>query len=321
MSGLSGVALGAIPWIAGASMWIAGSCACVRIVEWRRARLRARAAREHAGVADAGHKDADLSARLVSLAVNITQSLACSRQQPLSFLVRSGRCNAGGAATFVSEHATAAGCAESLDARGFCETRFRITVAGVLVGALVGCVFSWELSLLGAACLGAAGWFALRWAILEQKRARAQEAQAHLSEMLEVVALGLRSGLSFDKSFALYSSHFDSGFARACAAAYERWTMGLVPREEGLRQLAASYVCDDLARATETVIRSLRFGSAFAASLEEIAAQARASYRAAMEERVAKAPVKMMLPTGALILPAMLLLVMGPILLELGQGM
>ena len=39
-----------------------------------------------------------------------------------------------------------------------------------------------------------------------------------------------------------------------------------------------------------------------------------------LEERVAKAPVKMMLPTGTLILPAMLLLVMGPILLELAGG-
>ena len=32
------------------------------------------------------------------------------------------------------------------------------------------------------------------------------------------------------------------------------------------------------------------------------------------------APVKMMMPTGALILPAMLLLVLGPVLLELANG-
>lgn len=35
---------------------------------------------------------------------------------------------------------------------------------------------------------------------------------------------------------------------------------------------------------------------------------------------MAKAPVKMMMPTGALILPAMLLLVLGPVLLELANG-
>lgn len=44
-------------------------------------------------------------------------------------------------------------------------------------------------------------------------------------------------------------------------------------------------------------------------------------HRAQVEERVAKAPVKMMVPTGTLILPAMLLLVLGPVLLELMEGM
>ena len=34
----------------------------------------------------------------------------------------------------------------------------------------------------------------------------------------------------------------------------------------------------------------------------------------------AKAPVKMMVPTGVLILPAMLMLVLGPVLLELAGG-
>ena len=90
--------------------------------------------------------------------------------------------------------------------------------------------------------------------------------------------------------------------------------------KEALRQLAASYECDQLARVVDSMVRSLRFGSALADILEEAAAQSRATYRTALEERVAKAPVKMMVPTGALILPAMLLLVMGPILLELAGG-
>ena len=63
-----------------------------------------------------------------------------------------------------------------------------------------------------------------------------------------------------------------------------------------------------------------RFGSSLAESLESAAAEARAEHRARLEERVAKAPVKMMMPTGALILPAMLLLVLGPVLLELANG-
>jgi len=52
-------------------------------------------------------------------------------------------------------------------------------------------------------------------------------------------------------------------------------------------------------------------------NLDDAAAEARANYRTARQESVAKAPVKMMLPTSTLILPAMLILVLGPVLLEL----
>ena len=96
--------------------------------------------------------------------------------------------------------------------------------------------------------------------------------------------------------------------------------MGLVTREEALAELAASYDCAQLVRVVNSIVRSLRFGAPLTEALEDAAVQSRAEYRAALEERVAKAPVKMMLPTGTLILPAMLLLVMGPILLELAAG-
>ena len=54
--------------------------------------------------------------------------------------------------------------------------------------------------------------------------------------------------------------------------------------------------------------------------LEAESIQVRNACKAQREERIAKAPVKMMVPTGVLILPAMLILVLGPVLLELMNG-
>ena len=68
------------------------------------------------------------------------------------------------------------------------------------------------------------------------------------------------------------------------------------------------------------ISRSLRFGSSLTGSLDSVAVQVRKEYRARKEEEVAKAPVKMMVPTGVLILPAMLILVLGPVMLELMVG-
>ena len=142
-----------------------------------------------------------------------------------------------------------------------------------------------------------------------------------MSEMLEVVALGVRSGLSFDRSLQLYTGHFDDGLARECAAAQRSWEAGLATRQDALRALAQGYDNPLFSRTVSAIIRSLRFGTSLGEVLEQSTEQARAARKAQVEERVAKAPVKMMIPTGTLILPAMLLLVLGPVLLELMEGM
>lgn len=213
-----------------------------------------------------------------------------------------------------------AGLEGRVDEDGLRAARLRLAGMGAAAGAVAGAVISLEMGLLLAAVAAAAGLYAPTWALRRLERERALELERSLPEMLEVVALGLRSGLSFDRSFQLYSMHFPSSFARSCASAQKSWSLGLRTRDEALRELAQSYRSDQLERTAERIVRSLRFGSALAPDLEAAAAEARARRRSQVEERVAKAPVKMMVPTGALILPAMLILILGPILLELMQG-
>ena len=213
-----------------------------------------------------------------------------------------------------------AGLEGRVDEDGLRAARLRLAGMGAAAGAVVGAVISLEMGLLLAAVAAAAGLYAPTWALRRLERERALELERSLPEMLEVVALGLRSGLSFDRSFQLYSMHVPSSFARSCASAQKSWSLGLRTRDEALRELAQSYRSDQLERTAERIVRSLRFGSALAPDLGAAAAEARARRRSQVEERVAKAPVKMMVPTGALILPAMLILILGPILLELMQG-
>ena len=262
----------------------------------------------------------DLHAFGLDYAANLNRRLFSGQTAALSPSVRAGRASETRAGRSFSEQAHAAGVSTRIGVSAFCEARNRLTAAGALAGVLVGLVFSTEMGI----ALGLAGAVAARSLPMRGLRdavaARRTDAERHLSEMLEVVALGLRSGLTFDRSFALYGAHFESGFALSCALAQRRWALGLTTREEALRALAQSYDCDQLSRVVEAIVRGLRFGSSLAGSLSEAAVQAREAYRTALAERVAKAPVKMMLPTGTLILPAMLLLVLGPILLELASG-
>jgi len=256
----------------------------------------------------------------VRYAASLTRRLYSKATPAFSPAVRMGKASSSRAGTWYASHASFSGCSKEVSSAGFCEAGFRLGVASALAGAFIGMLISVEM----AAVLGLVGAFVgggmPKRGVRAAGRERSLCARRYLSEMLEVVALGLRSGLTFDRSFGLYGSHFDNAFARSCAKAHRSWSIGLVTREEALRELAASYECGQLTHVVDGIIRSLRFGAPLTEALEDAASQSRAEFRTALEERVAKAPIKMMLPTGTLILPAMLLLVMGPILLELAGG-
>ncbi|MDR1185367.1 MAG: type II secretion system F family protein [Coriobacteriales bacterium] len=142
-----------------------------------------------------------------------------------------------------------------------------------------------------------------------------------LPALIEVVALGMRAGMGFDQSFALYTERFETPLAYCCQEALTVWQKGLESREEGMRQLAERIGTPSFRHFCSSVLRALRFGAPMTQLLLDLAQEARKEYRARRQELVAKAPVKMLLPTGVLILPAMLLLVMGPIILDLMRKM
>lgn len=204
--------------------------------------------------------------------------------------------------------------------QAFYETRATMFFAGALSGALAGMAFSIELACILALTGAFIGFQFPKHALKARIARRACDTERHLPEMLDVVALCMRSGLSIDASIAIYAKHFDTVLANELESARRKWTSGLERRDEALRKLAATYDSIVLGRVVDTIIRSVRFGSSMVANLESDADEARSAFRASREERIAKAPVKMMIPTGVLILPAMLIMVLGPVLLELMEG-
>ena len=197
-----------------------------------------------------------------------------------------------------------AGFGDELSGVGLRRASERLALAGAAAGAAVGAALSAELTmLLGIAGCVAGGGLCAR----------------ELPEMLDVMALGLRSGMAFDQAMGLYARHFDTALAADCERAMELWSSGLASREEALQRLSQGYDSPQLDRIVRGMARCLRLGTPLAGMLDEAAAEARAQHKAQLQERVAKAPVKMMVPTAAFMLPALLLLVLGPVLLQLAE--
>lgn len=212
---------------------------------------------------------------------------------------------------------SSAGVQDSITYAGYRESRLRIAGLGCIVGALMGAVFSFELTAVLGVAGAVLGWRLLPKALKARADSRARELERRLPEMLDVLAMGMRSGLSFDGSLTLYERHFDTTLARELSVAQRQWSCGLTRRDEALRAIAATYDSFLFKRVVDNILRSLRFGTSLTDGLEAVAREARADHKAHRQEQVAKVPIKMMVPTGALMLPAMLILVLGPVLLEL----
>lgn len=205
--------------------------------------------------------------------------------------------------------------------KGIFSIRLILSFFGFIVGLFAGALFSDILALLLAVLLFFFGFLLPTRALKSESQLRSQCVERQLAQMIEVIILGLQSGLSFDRSAKLYTAYFEGSLKESFSRAQSQWEHGLLIRSEALKSLAETYDSSLFFRAIESINRSLRFGSSLSESLSLIASEARSVRKTTLEERIAKAPVKMLLPVGTLILPAMLILIMGPILLDLMNGM
>lgn len=132
--------------------------------------------------------------------------------------------------------------------------------------------------------------------------------------MLDIVTLGLSAGLSFDASLELYCERFDNELSAGLSRSLLRWRVGELTRAEGLRRAAEELGEPSLGDLADVVEEALELGLPLAASLERQAEALRERQRATTQEEIERLPVRMLIPLGTLIVPAMLLAILGPLL-------
>ncbi len=131
--------------------------------------------------------------------------------------------------------------------------------------------------------------------------------------LLDVLTLGLSSGLSFDASLELYCERYDDELAAALAEAQLSWRLGAESRQDALSRVASELGVASLESFAATVSQALEFGSPLAAALERQSQALRDEQRSQVEEAIERVPVKMLVPLGTLVVPAMLLAILGPL--------
>ena len=141
-----------------------------------------------------------------------------------------------------------------------------------------------------------------------------QVSLGEVSEMIDVVRLGLSAGLSFDAALEVFCANRRSTLALRLERACMAWQVGVGTREDELLAAARDLDVRALETFAITVGQALALGAPLAETLAAQSREIRAAHRATVEREIERAPVKLLIPTGTLILPALLLSILGPLL-------
>lgn len=201
---------------------------------------------------------------------------------------------------------------------------------GIRLGAGLGFVFlfllnavgngSFQLASLLYAIFPMAGGYYLPGFILNQKiRLRQQKIFKELPDTLDLLLVCIEAGLSFDMALYRMSREL-SDIAPVLSREFAQYFLevqGGLPRREALLNLAQRNGEKSLTSVINVLIQSAKFGTDIAHALRVYSDSLRTERRQMAEEKTQTVSTKLTLPLILLIMPALLIVIIGPALINL----
>jgi tight adherence protein C len=163
----------------------------------------------------------------------------------------------------------------------------------------------------------AAAWLIPNGYVARRTRLRQQRIRRALPDALDLLLVCVEAGSSFDAALlrvARETQALHPDLAGELLIATRKMNHGM-PRERALREMWERTGVDELRSLIANVIQSDRWGTSLGRVLRVSAGTMRRKRRQGAEKEAQTAPLKMTLPLVALILPALLIVVMGPAML------
>ncbi len=211
-----------------------------------------------------------------------------------------------------------AGFRSAIAAGAFQFIRIAMMIGFALIGLAMGAML--QKSLVGAAAVGCLLGYAIPTFVLQRMaRARQRRILRELPDLLALMVVALEAGISIGEVIRLVGLETERqgrvmGRELSATAAHLEAGRDL---EDSLKDLAERTGVDEVKSLTALVIQSEKVGASLAPALRASADLLNSRRRLAAEEAAHKTAVKMLFPLVFLILPAMMLIVLGPAALQI----
>jgi tight adherence protein C len=211
----------------------------------------------------------------------------------------------------------AAGMARTFSPTEFLAAKVVLAGAGAVVGSLLGMVTggATEAFVLGAV-FAVVGFIVLDLVASHRARSRREQMRADLPDVLDILAVSVEAGLSFDAALAKLADHKQGPLVEQFQLVLSELAIG-ENRSYALRRMADRLDIPELTAVVTALIQSEQLGTPLGRILRTQATEARQRRRVAAEERAMKAPVKMVLPIGLFIFPSVFIVIIAPALITI----
>jgi len=179
----------------------------------------------------------------------------------------------------------------------------------LLFALMTGGLSSIVLALLVAAA--AAGWQLPAVVINSKARSRLEEIDKELPELIDLLIASVEAGMGFGGSLALVANRLQGALGEEVLVSIRQQKLG-ISTSEALEEMLDRCDTPSMHAFVRTITRSESMGLSIGPVLRELASDMRRRRRQAAQEKMHKAPIKMLFPMMFLIMPAMMIVLFYP---------
>ncbi len=161
-----------------------------------------------------------------------------------------------------------------------------------------------------------AGWSTPLMIVRRRARARLDEIDLKLPDMIELIVVTVEAGLGFNASLQAASEKLDGPLANELRLMLQEQRMGL-SSTQALRNMADRADTPAMRSFARAVVQGQELGVSIGHIMRALSVDMRKMRHAKAQERAQKAPVKMLFPMVLLLFPAMFILLLGPAAMQL----
>lgn len=189
----------------------------------------------------------------------------------------------------------------------------------VMLGALGGGVGL--TTLISALVLGGLAWAAPPFYLTRRIRIRSDRIDVEMPELVDLLVTTIEAGVGFGGALQLSARRVREPLGAELRLTLREQSMGLTMEESLQNMLARCNRSASMRAFVQAIVQGETLGVSIGKILRDLAVDMRKRRRQRAEEHAQKAPIKLLFPLTFLILPAMMIVILGPAVYALARGL